>query len=203
MLSNNHRLMVEDGVEMSVDVLGIASNMFGVEMNVLGIASKVCMRRMVIHTVDGNKAHMRRRYRADVVGVANWEYQRCEDERKAWNTFGDEDAERLERVYWHHATSVRPAATAHACRHTESPPAEVAEAKVEVKSWRMDTVQGLKKEDLVKLSGSAEGKEQLRQLKEELDKCVEWCDRHPEHDGIDVMAAAADEPAEPSATDAA
>eukprot|EP00756_Hemistasia_phaeocysticola_P037647 Hpha_TRINITY_DN16710_c5_g1::TRINITY_DN16710_c5_g1_i1::g.77970::m.77970 len=73
---------------------------------------------------------------------------------------------------------------------------EAAEQWTAVKSWRMDTVQGLKKEDLVKLSGSAEGKEQLRQLKEELDKCVEWCDRHPEHDDTDVVAA------EPSAASA-
>eukprot|EP00756_Hemistasia_phaeocysticola_P037658 Hpha_TRINITY_DN16710_c5_g1::TRINITY_DN16710_c5_g1_i8::g.77983::m.77983 len=64
----------------------------------------------------------------------------------------------------------------------EDAEAQRPEAKVEIKSWRMDTVQGLKKEDLVKLSDSVEGKKQLRQLKEELDKCVEWCDRHPEHD---------------------
>eukprot|EP00756_Hemistasia_phaeocysticola_P037657 Hpha_TRINITY_DN16710_c5_g1::TRINITY_DN16710_c5_g1_i7::g.77981::m.77981 len=48
----------------------------------------------------------------------------------------------------------------------EDAEAQMPEAKVEIKSWRMDTVQGLKKKDLVNLSGSAEGKEQLRQLKE-------------------------------------
>eukprot|EP00756_Hemistasia_phaeocysticola_P037648 Hpha_TRINITY_DN16710_c5_g1::TRINITY_DN16710_c5_g1_i10::g.77987::m.77987 len=108
--------------------------------------------------------------------------------REAAEEWTAEDAEAQRPESWVEGE----AAPAHACRHKESPP----EAKVEVKSWRMDTVQGLKKEDLVKLSGSAEGKEQLRQLKEELDKCVEWCDRHPEHDDTDVVAA------EPSAASA-
>eukprot|EP00756_Hemistasia_phaeocysticola_P037660 Hpha_TRINITY_DN16710_c6_g1::TRINITY_DN16710_c6_g1_i1::g.77996::m.77996 len=61
----------------------------------------------------------------------------------------------------------------------------------ETKSWRLDSEQGLKKEDLKALSGTAEGQEQLWGLKVKLDECLEWCDRHPEDEGASVAAAAA------------
>eukprot|EP00756_Hemistasia_phaeocysticola_P009497 Hpha_TRINITY_DN14905_c2_g3::TRINITY_DN14905_c2_g3_i1::g.144628::m.144628 len=72
----------------------------------------------------------------------------------------------------------------------DSTPRELptARRKREVKSWKMDTLKGMKKEDLEKLSGTVEGKEQLQQLKEELDKCVEWCNRYCEDEGKDMVS---------------
>eukprot|EP00756_Hemistasia_phaeocysticola_P042753 Hpha_TRINITY_DN16985_c0_g4::TRINITY_DN16985_c0_g4_i1::g.51654::m.51654 len=64
------------------------------------------------------------------------------------------------------------------------------DAKGDVKSWRLDTIKGMKKEDLNKHSMTAEGKEELQQLKDRMDKCVEWCDKHPEDQPTSVVAEA-------------
>eukprot|EP00756_Hemistasia_phaeocysticola_P009498 Hpha_TRINITY_DN14905_c2_g3::TRINITY_DN14905_c2_g3_i2::g.144629::m.144629 len=68
-------------------------------------------------------------------------------------------------------------------------PTPAAGHKRKVKSWKMDTVKGMKKDDLAKLSGTVEGRKQLQQLKEELDKCVEWCNRYCEDEGTDMVSA--------------
>eukprot|EP00756_Hemistasia_phaeocysticola_P011282 Hpha_TRINITY_DN15105_c6_g3::TRINITY_DN15105_c6_g3_i1::g.126889::m.126889 len=50
--------------------------------------------------------------------------------------------------------------------------------KTKMQSWRLATPHGMKKEDLVRLSGTMQGRQQLQELKGALDKCVIWCDRH-------------------------
>eukprot|EP00756_Hemistasia_phaeocysticola_P031758 Hpha_TRINITY_DN16374_c4_g1::TRINITY_DN16374_c4_g1_i7::g.61983::m.61983 len=60
----------------------------------------------------------------------------------------------------------------------------------QVESWRLDTANALSKEQLEAARNTPEGKKQLRELKEELDACVKWCDKYPEEKGPGQAAEA-------------
>eukprot|EP00756_Hemistasia_phaeocysticola_P041112 Hpha_TRINITY_DN16899_c4_g3::TRINITY_DN16899_c4_g3_i8::g.148713::m.148713 len=152
----------------------------GVVMCLVGIdmTCEVCVKSMLMYPECGKKTHLRRSYKAArQQGVARevaWEYQHTNHKAgEGWTAFGESDTGMLEAEYWRHATSVRPAATARACRQEES----------QVRSQHQNENVGLEPARKSRDSSQCKtehGREVLLHLKEAMDKCLKWCEGYRE-----------------------
>eukprot|EP00756_Hemistasia_phaeocysticola_P041103 Hpha_TRINITY_DN16899_c4_g3::TRINITY_DN16899_c4_g3_i10::g.148732::m.148732 len=154
---------------MSAERGGVVMCLGGIDMR-----CEVCVKSMLMYPECGTKTHLRRRYNATrQQGVARevaWEYQKAGE---GWTAFGGCDTGMLEEEYWRHATSVRPAATARACRQEES----------QVRSQHQNENVGLEPARKSRDSSQCKtehGREVLLHLKEAMDKCLKWCEGYRE-----------------------